>query len=167
MRSSNKKRSSFLGLIALFLIFIAVFSVFLHLSKSLYSEPRSTLEDAEFPTVIIDAGHGGEDGGAVGVGGVLEKDINLNIARALYDSLSAKGINCVMTRTEDILLYDPTSDYHGRKKVLDLAARLKIAKETPNSVFVSIHMNSFPQTQYSGLQVYYSKTTRTPRRSPT
>ncbi|MBR2431439.1 MAG: N-acetylmuramoyl-L-alanine amidase [Clostridia bacterium] len=108
-------------------------------------------------TVVIDAGHGGEDGGASSVSGALEKDLNLDIAFLLADMLRANGINVVMTRTEDILLYDPTSDYHGRKKVLDLAARLKIAKETPNSVFVSIHMNSFPQTQYSGLQVYYSK----------
>ena len=157
MRSSSKKRSNFLGLIALFLIFIAIFSVFLHLSKSLYSEPRPTLEGAEFPTVIIDAGHGGEDGGAVGVGGVLEKDINLNIARALYDSLSAKGINCVMTRTEDTLLYDRNADYEGRKKALDAKARLEIAAKYENAIFISIHQNSFPVEKYSGFQVYYSK----------
>lgn len=108
-------------------------------------------------TVVIDAGHGGEDGGASGLGGITEKELNLEIASLLADMLRANGVDVVMTRTEDILLYDPNSDYHGRKKVLDLAARLKIAKETPNSIFVSIHMNAFPQTQYSGLQVYYSK----------
>ena len=157
MHSSSKKRASFLGFIALFLIFIAVFSVFSSLSKFLHSEPRSTLEDAEFPTVIIDAGHGGEDGGAVGVGGVLEKDINLNIARALYDSLSAKGISCVMTRTEDTLLYDRNADYEGRKKALDAKARLEIAAKYENAIFVSIHQNSYPVAKYSGFQVYYSK----------
>ena len=108
-------------------------------------------------TVIIDAGHGGEDGGTSGSTGITEKDLNLEISFLLADMLRANGIDVVMTRTEDILLYDPNSDYQGRKKVLDLAARLKIARETPDSIFVSIHMNSFPQTQYSGLQVYYSK----------
>ena len=108
-------------------------------------------------TVVIDAGHGGEDGGASGLGGITEKELNLEIASLLADMLRANGVDVVMTRTEDILLYDPNSDYHGRKKALDLAARLKIARETPNSIFVSIHMNAFPQTQYSGLQVYYSK----------
>ena len=80
-----------------------------------------------------------------------------HVALLLADMLRANGVDVVMTRTEDILLYDPTDDYHGRKKMLDLAARLKIGKETPNSIFVSIHMNSFPQEKYSGLQVYYSK----------
>lgn len=108
-------------------------------------------------TVVIDAGHGGEDGGASGANGILEKDINLKVSEMLCDMLKANGVNVVMTRTEDILLYDPSSDYKGRKKALDLAARLKIAKETPSCIFVSIHMNSFPQSQYSGLQVYYSK----------
>jgi N-acetylmuramoyl-L-alanine amidase len=60
-----------------------------------------------------------------------------------------------MTRTEDVLLYDRGADYEGRKKVLDLAARLAIADETEDSLLVSIHMNAFPQTQYSGMQVWY------------
>ena len=108
-------------------------------------------------TVVIDAGHGGEDGGASGITGELEKDLNLKISFLIADMLRANGVNVIMTRSEDILLYDPDSDYHGRKKLLDLTARLDIARATENSVFVSIHMNAFPQTQYSGLQVYYSK----------
>ena len=122
-----------------------------------YAKASAQYTEKSAVTVVIDAGHGGEDGGASSTGGALEKDLNLDIAFLLADMLRANGVDVVMTRTEDILLYDPTSDYHGRKKVLDLAARLKIARETPDSVFVSIHMNSFPQTQYSGLQVYYSK----------
>ncbi len=108
-------------------------------------------------TVILDAGHGGEDGGAVSAdGSAVEKALNLEMARLVGEILTAAGVNVVMTRTEDILLYDRTVDYHGRKKVLDLAARRKIGEETPNSLFVSIHMNAYPLSQYHGLQVWYS-----------
>lgn len=112
---------------------------------------------AERPVVILDAGHGGEDGGAVGANGIYEKDLNLAIAQALCEMLRANGIEVVMTRNEDILLYDKSSDYQGQKKVQDLATRKKIAEQYESAVFVSIHMNAFPQAQYHGLQVYYSK----------
>ena len=114
-------------------------------------------DKTELPTVIIDAGHGGEDGGAVGTNGVFEKDLNLKIAKELDAMLRAAGINTRLTRTEDILLYDKNVDYHGRKKALDMAARLAITKEYENAVFISIHMNKFTQPKYSGLQVYYSE----------
>ena len=115
-----------------------------------------TAAPVDLPIVILDAGHGGEDCGAVGVNGVLEKDLNLQIALLLEKILNANGIRTVMTRSEDVLLYDKNSDYKGQKKIQDLATRRKIAEEYENAVFVSIHMNAFPQTQYSGLQVYYS-----------
>ena len=70
--------------------------------------------------------------------------------------LRAAGVPAVLTRSEDILLYDPTSDYHGQKKVQDLATRRRIAESYDNAIFVSIHMNAFPEEKYSGLQVYYS-----------
>ena len=110
----------------------------------------------EKPCIILDAGHGGEDGGAVGVTGLLEKNVNLRLAELLCGQLKLAGIPTVMTRTEDRMLYDPTADYRGRKKMLDLRARLDIVKETPGAVLVSIHQNFFGQSQYSGLQVYYS-----------
>ena len=85
--------------------------------------------------VVIDAGHGGEDGGCVSADGVLEKDINL----------------------EDNMLYDMYGDnYEGRKKTYDLKNRLKFTRENEADILVSIHMNKFPQSQYHGLQVYYS-----------
>ena len=107
-------------------------------------------------TVVIDAGHGGEDGGAVSASGVTEKEINLKIAFQLKALLQANGIDVVMTRQTDILLYDKSGDYQGRKKALDLAARRKIAEETEDAVFVSIHLNAYPEARYSGLQVWYS-----------
>ncbi len=111
--------------------------------------------------IVIDAGHGGEDGGASSAAGVLEKDLNLSVSFALRDLFEAAGIPVVMTRTEDILLYDRNVDFHGRKKVLDLAARRLVAERTAEAtergacLFLSIHMNAFPQTQYSGMQVWY------------
>ena len=143
--------------------FISFFSViailFAYIGNSYSGIPKSldTDSDASHPIIIIDAGHGGEDGGAIGVDGTLEKDLNLYIAQVLRDMLVSCGYSVVMTRNEDKMLYDPTSDYKGRKKALDLAQRVKIANSYENSIFISIHMNSFPQEQYSGLQVYYSK----------
>jgi len=109
------------------------------------------------PVLILDAGHGGEDGGAIGADGTVEKHLNLDIASNLSQMLRLGGNQVIMTRTEDRLLYDPNEDYQGRKKQLDLLTRRRIAEQTKNSVFISIHMNAFPQTRYHGLQVYYSK----------
>ena len=120
----------------------------------LYPPPDHKYQN--MPVVIIDAGHGGEDGGAVGVDGSLEKDINLAIALELAEMLRAVGIRVRLTRTEDILLYDRNSDYKGHKKVQDARERLRIAEEYEDAVFISIHMNSFPEEKYKGLQVYYS-----------
>ena len=102
--------------------------------------------------VVIDAGHGGEDGGTTSAAGLVEKEVNLSVAFALRDLCEAAGIPVVMTRTEDKLLYDRNVDFKGRKKVLDLAARRIIAEQTAercggNSLFVSIHMNACPQPQ--------------------
>ena len=113
--------------------------------------------------VVIDAGHGGEDGGASSAAGLLEKDVNLSVSFALRDLFEAAGVPVVMTRTEDKLLYDRNVDFQGRKKVLDLAARRIIAEKTAEdaaqdggtSLFISIHMNAFPAPQYSGMQVWY------------
>jgi N-acetylmuramoyl-L-alanine amidase len=113
-----------------------------------------------FTCVVIDAGHGGEDGGASSASGAVEKEINLSVALALRDLFEAAGVPVVMTRTEDILLYDRGVNFQGRKKVLDLAARRLVAEKTAaahggNSLLISIHMNAFPQPQYSGMQVWY------------
>lgn len=116
-----------------------------------------TAAEPKYRTVIIDAGHGGEDGGASSLAGLVEKDVNLDISMMLCDMLTASGIEVIMTRTDDRLLYDRNVDYQGRKKKLDLAARLAIAEKTDNAIFVSIHMNSYTNPKYSGLQVWYSQ----------
>ncbi len=108
------------------------------------------------PAIIIDAGHGGEDGGAVGIDGTLEKELNFTISLELAELFRTEGYEVRLTRECDALLYDRNSDYRGHKKEQDMAARLNICKEYGNAVFISIHMNSFSQAKYKGLQVYYS-----------
>ncbi len=109
------------------------------------------------PVVVIDPGHGGEDGGAVADDGVCEKDLNLALARTVAALLRAAGFDARMTRTDDRLLYDlyGERDVSGRKKTLDLYNRLRFADEADAALLVSIHMNRFPQPQVRGLQVYY------------
>ena len=141
------------------LIFCLIASLLIFASAAYKNrgEKETVSRGDEDPLVIvIDAGHGGEDGGA-SFEGVYEKDINLSVALALEEIFRTAGIKTVMTRSEDILLYDKSSDYQGQKKVQDLATRRRIAEEYENAIFISIHMNSFPEEKYSGLQVYYSK----------
>lgn len=107
--------------------------------------------------IIIDAGHGGEDSGAVGVNGSLEKDIAMSLAFEIGTLLEERGYAVVYTRTSDNLLYKPEENIKGIRKISDLKNRCEVAKNYPESVFISIHMNSFSQEKYSGLQVYYSE----------
>lgn len=107
-------------------------------------------------TVILDAGHGGEDGGAVGADGTQEKDLNLALTLALGERLSELGYTVIYTRTDDRLLYTEEENIKGIRKISDLKNRCKIAAEHKDALFVSIHMNTFGQSKYSGLQVYYS-----------
>lgn len=123
-------------------------------------ESKSASVDLEPKKVIvIDPGHGGEDGGAIGVGGVLEKDLNLALSSTISEILRFSGFEVIETRTEDVMLYDKNVDYKGKKKILDLAARLETANSTMPDLFLGIHMNSFPDSRYSGLTVYYSENT--------
>ena len=120
-----------------------------------YSAAASA-DTLRYSTVIIDAGHGGEDGGTSSSSGLIEKDVNLSLAFILKEKLEARGVNVVMTRSEDKLLYDRNTNYNGRKKKLDMAARLGIMEKQDDCVFVSLHMNAFSDSRYSGLQVWYS-----------
>lgn len=112
-------------------------------------------EPPRIRTVVIDPGHGGEDGGTQSDSGVYEKDLNLSVALLLRDLLEANGVPVVLTRDSDVLLYDKDGDHMGHKKQMDLASRLSAAEHTEDSLFLSIHMNSFSQPQYHGLQVWY------------
>lgn len=102
-------------------------------------------------TVILDAGHGGEDGGAVADDGTMEKTLNLDIALRLRDLLELAGYRVYMTRTEDQSL---CAEKFIKKE--DMANRIGFAEEHPQALFVSIHLNKFSMRQYSGAQVFYS-----------
>ena len=135
------------------LLVITVFSAVVIRSTTSASEEVS----AEVGRVIvIDAGHGGEDPGAIGVNGVYEKDINLAISLALGEELQRRGYTVVYTRTEDKMLYSPEENVKGMRKISDLKNRCKITAEYEDCIFVSIHMNSYGSSKYSGLQVYYT-----------
>ncbi|MBQ7170647.1 MAG: N-acetylmuramoyl-L-alanine amidase [Clostridia bacterium] len=113
-------------------------------------------EDAlvRLPVIVLDPGHGGEDGGAVAPDGTQEKTLNLALSLSLKDLFEAEGYRVVMTRTEDEMPQTPGLD--ATKKRSDLSARVRTAKEETSPLFLSIHMNKFPQSRYFGLQVYYS-----------
>ena len=108
-------------------------------------------------TVIIDAGHGGIDGGATSVSGVLESKLNLDIALKLRDIMGLLGINTVMIRETDCSVYTQGQTI-GQKKISDLKERVRIVNSTENAILVSIHQNHFSAPQYSGAQVFYAPT---------
>ena len=106
-------------------------------------------------TVIVDAGHGGVDPGKVGKCGNLEKDINLQIAKKLRDILSSQDIKVIMTREDDIGLYEEKA---SNKKRSDMRERCKVINESNASLVVSIHQNSYTSGEIRGAQTfYYSK----------
>lgn len=114
-------------------------------------------EESGKKVIVIDAGHGGEDSGAIGVNGSLEKNLNMDIALEIGKCLSDEGYAVVYTRTEDKLLYSESENIRGLRKISDLKNRCKFAAEYPEAIFLSIHMNSYGDSRYSGLQVYYSE----------
>lgn len=119
-----------------------------------FSGVKAFTTDDKNKIILIDAGHGGIDGGAVSKSGTVEKDINLSISLKLRDILSKKGYKVIMTREEDKGLY--TNDGKIRKKKIeDLNNRLKMKNESKCDMFLSIHLNMFPEGKYYGAQVWY------------
>lgn len=108
-------------------------------------------------TIVIDAGHGGVDGGATSCTGVLESCFNLEIALRLNDLFQFFGYKTKMVRSEDISIYTE-GDTIAQKKISDLKQRVRLANETENALLLSIHQNHFPDTRYSGAQVFYAGT---------
>jgi N-acetylmuramoyl-L-alanine amidase len=105
--------------------------------------------------VLIDAGHGGIDGGAKSKNGTIEKDINLSISLKLKDYLEKKNYKVCMTRDDDSGLYEKGNSVRD-KKVEDLTNRVKLKESTKCDIFVSIHQNMFPQSKYYGAQVWHA-----------
>ena len=104
---------------------------------------------------VIDAGHGGEDGGAVSCSGVKESGINLDIALRLNDMLHLLGAETVMIRKADVSVHTSGNSI-GARKASDLRERVRIVNSMENSILISIHQNYFTQSQYSGAQMFYN-----------
>jgi N-acetylmuramoyl-L-alanine amidase len=104
--------------------------------------------------------HGGADPGGVGVGGELEKDINLAIALNLRELLEFSGFTVVLTRDTDVSIHDDGIEGLRRQKLSDMENRKEIVLNHPDSLFISIHQNKFTQPQYFGAQMFYSTVNR-------
>jgi N-acetylmuramoyl-L-alanine amidase len=126
----------------------------------LFDQPsaRPVLSSPVAYTIVIDAGHGGEDGGAVSVTGAAESQINLAISCKLEDILAFYGTVPIMLRREDISLHDQSANTLREKKVSDLHNRVSRIEDTPSALLASIHQNSYPDTRYHGAQVFYAPT---------
>jgi N-acetylmuramoyl-L-alanine amidase len=103
--------------------------------------------------VVLDAGHGDFDGGASGASGVLEKDVNLSVVQKAGAFLEQGGIDVIYTRMGDAVL--ETEGKIRARKNADMRARAELINQSGADLFVSVHMNQFPQTQYRGPQVFY------------
>lgn len=132
---------------------------------SKFSDKRLAVETAntnistvlERPIVVLDAGHGGIDGGCVSFDGVPEKGINLNIELALRDILNVMGYQAICTRETDISIHDDGIKGLGKQKKSDMDNRLALFNKYDNAIGVSIHQNQFTDGKYSGAQMFFSE----------
>ena len=110
------------------------------------------------PIIILDAGHGGMDGGCTAYNGDLEKDINLSIELSLKAMLENFGYTVEVTRTTDTSIYDPGIVGVGKQKKSDMKNRLSLFNKYENAIAISIHQNQFTDPKYSGAQMFYAET---------
>lgn len=130
--------------------------VFLMISAALNIKVSVSSQSVNsMPTIVIDAGHGGEDGGAVSESGVLEKDINLSIANDTSALFYLLGFDVTQTRKTDIAL-DNGEDTIRKRKVSDMKKRLEIFNSSKENTIISIHQNKFSESKYHGTQIFYS-----------
>lgn len=149
----SKRQSQILGMVMSVTLFVAMF--WMSARTAYFSNVWNVQKQSESSKcVVIDAGHGGIDPGKVGINNALEKDINLAIAQKVKKYLEAQDIKVIMTREDDNGLYD---DNDTNKKVCDMKERLRIIEEAAPKLAISIHQNSYPQEEVSGVQVFYYK----------
>ncbi len=127
-----------------------------NIAAAFYESAAKT--DIQKPVIIIDAGHGGMDGGASSADGVVEKDLTLSIAKTLEEEISQYDVTVIMTRTSDAGLYTDDDRTIRQKKREDLLRRKEIIEGADPAIAISIHLNSFPQdVSVCGAQVFYPK----------
>ena len=152
-----KKRVRYGSLIPIYLLVLYSFLLLAVLGNKTATVLSANAPLSDRKTVIIDAGHGGMDGGATSCTGVLESQINLEISLKLNDFLHLLGIDTVMIRTTDCSVYTEGNTI-AQKKVSDLKERTRVINSTPNSIVISIHQNHFHDQKYSGAQAFYAST---------
>ena len=158
IRRKTSYVTKFLAVVLLFTVTASLVGLLGRQNDASYVSAETSDPD-KAPVIVVDAGHGGEDGGASSDSGIAEKDINLRIAKMCGVILLAGGYDVRLSRTDDRMIYDmydDLEDYTGQKKIFDLRNRVRFAEEADADVFVSIHLNKFCLARYSGLQVYYS-----------
>lgn len=122
------------------------------LNTAKWEETLGSAQSGGGPLVVLDAGHGGIDPGKVGINGVLEKDLNLEITLLVKKYLEMDDVRVVLTRNSDEGLYDANA---SNKKVQDMKNRVDIIEKEQPAVTVSIHQNSYPEEYVHGAQVFY------------
>ena len=122
------------------------------------SVPVSAAAGAESSrTLILDAGHGGEDGGASTASGEKESCINLAIVRKTGTLMAFLGVEPTLTRDKDISLHSDGAETIRQKKVSDLKNRVALVEDTPDAILISVHQNHFTDSRYSGAQVFFQR----------
>lgn len=118
--------------------------------------PVSLSGAEERPMIVLDAGHGGMDGGCSSANGDVEKNINLSILLHLRELLEMSGYSVMVTRDTDISIHDQGVEGIANQKSSDMDNRLKIFNSSDNAICISIHQNQFTDPKYSGAQMFYS-----------
>lgn len=149
------RRRNIALIVMLFLLSIAIYS--LNIGNAEEAEPVTAGLEV-LRTVIVDAGHGGEDPGAVSdYSGVREKDVNLIIAKKVKALLEQQNYKVILTREEDKLSYEEGTTGILRKRYQDLTRRKKLIDESGADIAISIHLNKFDQTSVHGAQTFYPR----------
>lgn len=144
---------------ARFLSCMYVLSLTLMAVLAFHGMAEAETVSAEAPkqqVIIIDAGHGGPDGGASGADGTRESDLNLSIALKTDAVLGLLGEETLLIRESDRDISDDTAVSISQKKVSDLRNRVKLVNEQENGLLLSIHCNTYPESKYRGAQVFYN-----------
>lgn len=151
------KKGTIWAAVAFYLLVGALFLAGTYLGNRTVSVIAQKIPVQREHCIIIDPGHGGEDGGATSCTGYLESGYNLTISQRLNDLLTFLGYETKMIRTADVSVYTKGNTI-AEKKVSDLKERVRIANETDNALLLSIHQNNFSDSRYSGAQVFYAGT---------
>ena len=155
----NVKRIIFSGAVVSVCAFSAIAAaVGMNNNKNDGDIPASAKISKDTPVIVLDAGHGGIDGGCSSADGVPEKGINLSILLKLRDMLEISGYDVVVTRDTDTSIHDKGIEGIAQQKSSDMDNRLAIFNDNDNAVCISIHQNQFTQPQYHGAQMFYSAT---------